>query len=990
MITKRYMRFGLRCVRISGVLLACVGAAGVALASVSAADIKVVREAVARADGVMYATVEQTGPINSAACLRELEPVYDLALRTEETRRDFVYFYAMCKFLNPASGEARLTEPDFRAWFVQSMQGQPMSGDDHTAGLADIRAELIYLRLGQHLGFSDDAEARFHAVLKVRMARATAQPPDAHASEELLATAKHFLGSWQMQPQVVRTQQVLEQGLGASHRAPLILLRAAAYHERFLGRAQQALAYITRAAELTRLHHPDDKLMQAHMATEWAACLSSAGRVAEALPKLLQAREFFEAQQPVQWSNVTRTNYNLAEVALDMGDYEAAVGYAQRSIDFALRSGDTMLSDHEIVVPTTALELAKLNLGDATAAARLKAALLIPPGPEMHIGAPAFALVRDSLRRGDADMLKWAIAFTDLHIHRYRAPLQAESALRPLMQAWLEGGAALADAKVREPLERALTIGLGGRNPATAALTQFNMARHLSTTHPGTAIWLYKRAGNALQQMRQGLPTDDQDMYRSWLANYEGELRAFVSLLIDEGRLPEAEQVLSLLRDEELFEYTRRSKSRRSGGVEGLSFTPAEHRVNPAMAALVEQAEVAARAADARLDASRRTELRTTYRDELAEADVKRNQERLHALLETAVPVAAAAVDATAASGVMSEAMRPHTARLTYLVARDRVDIIVVIGRQSFRQRVTVSAAELNQQIQAARSALSSPQADPTAPLQRLWAWLIEPVLPRLKQAKVRRLLLVPDGALRYLPFATLYDGKRYLVQGFELQTLLAGLSQPARPHADGKASRAASVLAVGRTTGDLQHSALPGVARELSLIRMPASRLLLDGGFTQQALTDGLQRGPSIVHVASHFVLDPGGEDKSYLLMGDGQRLSLAALKRLPWQGVRLALLSGCDSAVSLDKGDGREWMGFAASLAQAGVSDVLAALWRIDDASTASWMSGFYGQLRAHAPAHVSPATLAKAQRAWLQRHRGANLAHPHYWAAFVWLAT
>ncbi|MDP1656715.1 MAG: CHAT domain-containing protein [Hylemonella sp.] len=938
----------------------------------------------------MYASVEQTGPINDVACLRELEPVRVLALDIDETRRDFVYYYALCKFAEGAPDRAGLTEPEFRAWYEQVLRARRLPPTHPGGGWVDLKSEHDYLRLGQILGLSDEVEARFHTVLRERIARATAQPPDAVANDELLAFAKASLGSWQFQAQVVRTQQVLEQGLGASHRASLVLLRAAAYHERYLGRAQQALAYIARAAELTQLHHPQDSLLQAHMATEWAACLSSAGRTAEAIPKLLQAREFFEGQQPVQWSNIVRTNYNLAGIALDIGDYDGAIGYAQRSIGYINRSNDELLTKYEIVVPATITEVAKLSQGDVGAAERLKAALQIPLGPEMHIGSQAFALVRDALRRNDAEMLKWATAFTDRHIHLFRAPLQAESALRPLMQAWQEAGVALADPKVREPLERALTIGLGGRNPATAALTQFSMARHLSATNPGAAIWLYKRAGNLLQQIRQGLPSDDQDLYRSWLANYEDELRTFTALLIDEGRLPEAEQVLSLLRDEELFEYTRRSKARRSGATSALSFTPAEQAANPALDQLAQEAELAARAAHARLDALRRVELRTTYRDSDAEESVKAIQARLHDLLDTAVPVPAPGSRAEPASEAGAVGVPRHTARLTYLLGRDSLDIIVGVGRGSFRHRVAVKAAELHHQIQAARGALANSQVEPSVPLQQLWAWLIEPVLPRLRQAKVQRLLLVPDGALRYLPFAALFDGKRYLVQQFALQTLLTGARQAALPIPARPDLRGTSVLAVGRTVGDGEHSALPGVARELSAIRMPQSRVLVDEAFTSASLREGLQRRPGIVHVASHFVLDPAGEDKSYLLLGNGQRLSLSELKLLPWSGVRLALLSACDSAVSLGKGDGREWMGFAASLSGAGVSDVMATLWRIDDAATASWMNGFYGQLRAATTAQPSSATLAHAQRAWLQRYRGGNLAHPHYWAAFVWLTT
>lgn len=983
--------FALRCIALLGILLVGVPSARAAGEVVSDEDVQLVREAVARARQHWLNVQEPARVVDGAACVRELDPFYATAIQLAEPGADYIGVYAHCRFLDPLSKKTTLTEAELRQWYAPRLEAQyklSEHAEDTTSQIRAIIAEINYLKLGQELGLADQAESRFHQVLKRRMALAAAEPSAARANAEMMTVARFLFGAWQVQAQVLRTQQLLEDGLGASHRAPLMLLRAAAYHERYMGRQQQALRYITRAAELSKLHHPTDDLLQAHMATEWAACLAGAGRPAEAIPKLLLARTYFEAQVPMQWSNITRTNYNLAGIALDIGDYSAAIAYAERSIDFAMRSGDDVLIKFEIAIPSTILEVAKMSLGDAGAPARLKAALQINPYPEMHIGSQAFALVRDAVRRGDTAMLQWATELTDLHIRRFRAPLQAESALRPLMQAWREGGSALNVPTVKEPLERALTIALGGRNPATTALTHFSMARHLSGEAPNTSIWLYKRAANVLQQIRQGLPTDDQDLYRSWLANYEDELRNFVTLLIDEGRLPEAEQVLGLLREEEIFEYSRRSSARRNSANTALSFTNNEQERNNAIVPMIVEAEASAQAAHARLDALRLTDVRTDYRDVAAEESTQALQARLHVLLDESGQRAVKMSAPDSAPDRSAPALPRGSARLTYVVGKDSLDVIVRLRHGSFRQRVTVKAADLNQQIEVARGALSNEKIDPSAPLQRLWEWLIEPLLPQLLRTQVQNLVVVPDGALRYLPFASLYDGKRYLVERFTVQTqLMGGRNEPSPKTLQ---PREPTVLAVGRTIGDTQHSALPGVARELSSIRMPHSRILLDGDFTTSSLMDGLQRKPSIVHVASHFVLDPSGEDKSYLLLGDGQRLSLTELRAMPWDGVRLALLSACDSAISVGHGDGREWVGFAQSLGTAGVKDVLATLWRIDDTATARWMTDFYRRLRLHGNTRANSATLAAVQRTWLARYQGSNMSHPHYWAAFVWLAT
>lgn len=938
-------------------------------------------------------------PERGAECVSKLLPIEprlaNLVMDSDGVQAVRIYhvWMAQCKGIAQRHQGQPVTVQDLQEWMTPWRQAEaafsaksPSTSERFGYSVFD---DWQLMRVAQFVGISEEGEAHFHKSVEALIQKATSQPPDQQANDELRFLARLQYGHWQFQSQILRTQAILEKGLGAGHPASLLMLRTAAYHERFMGRADQALIYIERATKLTQLHHPQDQELQAHMAAEHAACLSSAGRLAEALPMLLKARDYFEAKQPTPWMNVTRLNYNLAGLALDMGDYDHAIEYAERAMDQAQQSGIAVLQDAEIVVPATTKALAQLRKGEAGAAMRLKDALLIIPPPpgnrEMHVGAAAFALVQDSVRRGDAAMLSWAAAYTDDHIASFRAPLQAESALRPLMLAWREAGPTLASANVRAPLDRSLAIGLGGRSPGTAVLTQFSMARHLASPRPGAAIWLYKRAANQLQQMRAGLPTDDQDLYRSWLSNYEDDLRAFVNLLIDEGRLPEAEQVLQLVRNEELFEFTRRSKGRRAGETESLSLTPQEQAADMQMNTLVQQAETAARAADARLDALRLAALRNNYHDPRADGDLQMVQDALHTLLESALPPQRHASDVTTRGAAP---LPPGTARLTYLVSRDGVDIISRIGNRSVRHHVAVGAAALNALVHQARTDLNHPQTDPRPAMQRLWRTLLAPVLPRLQQAQVRHLELVPEGTLRYLPFAALHDGKRFLVQAYDLRTQWGGQTDDdlRAHHPNHRTLR--TVLGVGRTIGSAQHPPLPGVTNELAAIGGVSDSILVDDAFTSDALRAGLERNPAVVHIASHFVLDPAGEDKSYLLLGDGQKMSLTELKQLPWTDVQLALLSACDSAVSVDQGDGREWMGFANTLAQAGVRNVLATLWRIEDGSTAQWMKLFYVQLRGTQGQAPSPRTLANAQRAWLKTRRGSALAHPYYWAPFVWL--
>jgi CHAT domain-containing protein len=194
---------------------------------------------------------------------------------------------------------------------------------------------------------------------------------------------------------------------------------------------------------------------------------------------------------------------------------------------------------------------------------------------------------------------------------------------------------------------------------------------------------------------------------------------------------------------------------------------------------------------------------------------------------------------------------------------------------------------------------------------------------------------------------------------------------------------------------------------------------LQLDEAFTVQTLQETLYRGYPLVHIASHFQLQPGDDTASFLLLGDGQHLPLAELKTWPqpFQGVDLLTLSACNTAVG--GAEGKEVESFAVLAQRQGAKAVLATLWPVADASTTTLMHLFYW-LRETQPGLPKVEALRQAQLALLRgtgppgagtkdtpqhlmqgpdtsgnSHRPlppvvldgqAPYAHPFYWAPFL----
>jgi CHAT domain-containing protein len=901
---------------------------------------------------------------------------------------------AMCLFSETGNGSPRASVSEVRDWLVPWYELQRHRSKPDP--LFEINRVLDYVWQLQLIGYKAEALAFHRQEITARLQALQANPNDSLAADEIAYAVRVAVGHWMRPQEMQQLQSLLEQGLGEGHRQHLLLLRSMAYHQRFSGQPQASLALIERAVALTRLHHPQDRMLNVRMDEEHAASLAEMGQLARAQQILQGVLAAHAALVPVNEFNLMRLETNLAGMALGMSAYDAAIAHADRSIEHAQRSG-SRYAEAEARVARAVREEARMWQGATDAPARLRAVLDETQATEMHIGSEAFALVQFAAAQGQSELLDWAVAFTDLQIQRYRGPLQADAALRPLMQAWRTAGHDFRQGEVRSLLDRALALSLNGRSPGTLALTLFNQARERATSDPDTAIWLYKTGANTLQRLRAGLPSSEPELHRAWLGTHEADLRHFIALLIDQGRLIEAEQALAALRDQEGHEYTRRALRQQSGMAgQQLSYTPAEALRDHGLQAAAAQAQRATAQADQRLEGQARPYFRNQYRDEQGLQAV----DDLSRQVRTMIDAAPAAARALPASADTTTAVPRGTARLSYFVRDDAVDVVLATARGRQRYTVPVARAALNRLVQNARSSLGSPQDDPLPSLHALHALLLAPLVPVLQGQRIQHLQVVPDAVLRYVPYAALHDGRRYAAQRYTLAVRWSGsvTADPAEPAEAPAAGAAAArhrggILAVGRTTGDAEHAALPGVQLEMASARRAGGQVLLDAAFTADSLRAALQRRPAMVHMASHFALDPAGEEKSYLLLGDGSKLPLSTLATLPWRGVNLALLSACDSGVVLGQGTGQALVGLASTLQQAGVQHVIATLWRVSDGATASWVQMFYRQpaataLRQPVMPKLNAARVAQTQRDWLRRHAGTALTHPHYWGAFTWL--
>lgn len=144
-------------------------------------------------------------------------------------------------------------------------------------------------------------------------------------------------------------------------------------------------------------------------------------------------------------------------------------------------------------------------------------------------------------------------------------------------------------------------------------------------------------------------------------------------------------------------------------------------------------------------------------------------------------------------------------------------------------------------------------------------------------------------------------------------------------------------------------------------------------------------------MHVATHFNLAPGNEDKSFLLAGDGDQLTLKQIRTdvgIKFRGYDLVTLSACETFIGSGDFAGSEVEGLGALLQKQGAKAVLATLWRVEDTGTARLMEELY-KARGEQRVMTKAEALRQAQRKLLSgkaNAAGVDLTHPYYWAPFV----
>ena len=558
------------------------------------------------------------------------------------------------------------------------------------------------------------------------------------------------------------------------------------------------------------------------------------------------------------------------------------------------------------------------------------------------------------------------------------------------------------------------------------------------------AAFYGKQSINTYQAVRSSIRGMDDEARKRYLNTIDETYRDVADLLIALGRIAEAEEVLGMLKEEEVFAFQRRDDKVARELLQTATLNEGEKTAIAGYEKLADQITALAREygdldrerleypegkfpKQARLDELDKQRAAAMvafqkYLEQLKVAFAKSSKEKEVALVDSSL------------RETLRELKADRTAVVSTIAGEKRLNIIVTTADVQRAHTIDITEENLNKLVADFRQALTSPATgkpvDPRPAGQKLYDVLVKPIEGDLAGIKADTIVWSLDGTLRYLPMAAVWDKQKgYLAERFANAVVtLASRDRLLIP----AAKKDLKALGAGVSVPVEGFSALAAVPDELDcIVTDPVTKTvsqspvcksgvlpgqkLLDEKFNEAAFRSAVGRY-SILHIASHFKLVPGNDDDSFLLLGGGEdrHFTVNKLHSLSLSGVELLALSACNTATPGGaKENGVEIEGFGAVAQKVGARSVMATLWPVADPSTRDFMVEFYrrfgGRTETKAesirqaqlklmhgsyPADSSPKPPRAEQFGGsgqavgppFEVDKNAPYAHPYYWAPFI----
>ena len=728
------------------------------------------------------------------------------------------------------------------------------------------------------------------------------------------------------------------------------------------GRFGQLEKQLAAQAAVRALDTPDQHaLCYAYSKTKrYAPLLACLDRLEALLQKGERHTRLFALEDATPSLHIMR-----ADALVELGQYEAAKAQARLAVAwFRKEDGDELdILCNALAVLSIAHTLGGDHAGGLQAARELEAVRVRALGS--HVSAKAMALARARMALGDYPGVLAALdADKALSLNIFLDRLASGAFITgennwlwvELPRAYMQAKALLETGRrdqARRSFERLLALDQVWQNGDIHWLALYESARMARQDGaPERALALLRQAIDVVEAQRASINTEASKI------GFVGDKEALYAAAIGVA--------LQLGQDSLAYDYIERAKSRAlvdmlAGQSTQLPQLAGSAAGRQALGELQQARDEAALQHAAPGEAAAPAQARARSADK--QATLRLRDPALASLVSVeALPIAE-----------IRKYLQPDEVLVEYHMHGEELVIMAVAADQVVARRA--SAAGLDAAVRRYRTLVDTRHADALGASQQLYQRLIAPVAAAIAG---RDLVLVPHGALHYLPFAALHDGSAYLQARHRLRYLPSASVQKYL-RAPGKATLPPMLILGNPDLGNARLD-LPASEREALQIAAlaPSSRVLTRAEASETRFRQ-LAPGYRYLHVGAHGEFDGDRPLASRLVLA-ADKDNDGSLKVEELFGLRLeadlVTLSACETGLAKAL-NGDDLVGLTRGFLYAGASNIVASLWEVEDRTTAELMASFYTALKAGGS---KKAALQQAQSALRARH-----PEPMFWAAF-----
>ncbi|EPR73339.1 kinesin light chain-like protein [Winogradskyella psychrotolerans RS-3] len=234
-------------------------------------------------------------------------------------------------------------------------------------------------------------------------------------------------------------------------------------------------------------------------------------------------------------------------------------------------------------------------------------------------------------------------------------------------------------------------------------------------------------------------------------------------------------------------------------------------------------------------------------------------------------------------------------------------------------------------------------------------------------------LIIIPDGAIHYLPFEALILNQKMPLVSYASSLLLYQEQK--------KITSTFSDVKIGAFSASNTTSKLPKVSREINSILN-----IFDGVAYLNASKSDFENNANdfnVLHLAMHSKIDevhPEFSSLSFYGVDDNQ-LFISELYNETLRA-NMVVLSACDTGSGFYE-NGEGVISLSRAFNYAGIPSTVMSLWKVDDEATATIMTYFYSHLKC---GEFKDEALKNAKLDYLENTDDELLKHPYYWSGFV----